>query len=344
MSGAGWTGVLCHVRTTERVHCTWFSYSMVHDMMKPNMLITTLSLSFLATFILPIWFSWDPLLPYFTAAFLLVLGVSIAIKKAPPQANWLDKIVLCGPVFIAMPMAVFGTQHFLFHEGVGRIIPPWIPAHLFWVYFVGTCLILGGLSIVFQKYAGLSAALFGIMLLWFEALMHIPQVVAAAHNNLAWAIALRDLSFSCGALSFAAMHVDDCRINKMRWIIPLVARMVFAIVLIVWAVEYFLHPELLPGVPLRQVTPSFVPGHLLWGYPTSVVYAVAAVCMLIKRRAHLAATLVGLFVLLSTILFCIPIMVQNGSNIGAGLNVVVDTLLLSGAALCLAGRSAQPEE
>jgi hypothetical protein len=100
----------------------------------------------------------------------------------------------------------------------------------------------------------------------------------------------------------------------------------------------------LPGVPLRQVTPSFVPGHLLWGYPTSVVYAVAAVCMLIKRRAHLAATLVGIFVLLSMILFCIPIMVQNGSNIGAGLNVVVDTLLLSGAASCLAGRCAQPEE
>jgi len=49
----------------------------------------------------------------------------------------------------------------------------------------------------------------------------------------------------------------------------------------------------------------------------------------------------GLFVLLSTIMFCVPIMVQNGSNIGAGLNVVWDTLLLSGAMLCLAGRCAQ---
>lgn len=314
------------------------------SMMKPNMPITTVSLSFLTTFTLPIWFSWDPLLPYFIAAFLLVLGVSIAIKKAPPQANWLGKTVLCGPVFIAMPMAVFGTQHFLFPERVGRIIPPWIPAHLFWVYFVGTCLILGGLSIVFQKYAGLSAALFGIMLLSFEGLMHFPQVVVAPHNRLAWAIALRDLSFSCGALSFAAMQAGDCRIKKMHWVIPVVARTVIAIILLVWAVEYFLHPELLPGVPLSQLTPSFVPGHLLWGYPTSAVYAVAAVCMLINRRVRFAATWVGLFVLLSTVVFCVPIMVQNGSNIGAGLNVVVDTLLLSGAALCLAGRCAQPEE
>jgi len=52
----------------------------------------------------------------------------------------------------------------------------------------------------------------------------------------------------------------------------------------------------------------------------------------------------GLFMLPSTIMFCVPLMVQSGSNIGAGLNVVVDTLLLSGAMLCLAGRCAQSEE
>jgi uncharacterized membrane protein len=312
-------------------------------MPKPNMPITALSLSILTTFALPGWFSWDPLLPYFTAVFLFTLGVSIAIRNAPAQASVLDKIILCGPVFLAMPMAVFGTQHFLFPIGVGRIIPSWIPAHTFWVYLVGTCLILGGLSIVFQKFAWLSAGFFGIMLLLFEALLHIPQVMAAPHNNLAWEIALRDLSFSCGALSFAAMQMGEWRIKNTRWVIS-ATRTLVGIVLMVFAVQYFLHPQLLPGVPLKQLTPSFVPGHLLWGYPTSAVYAVAAVCMLMNRSVHLAATSVGLFVLLSTIMFCVPIMVQNGSNIGAGLNVVVDTLLLSGAMLCMAGRCAQPEE
>src|SRR5882724_10820287 len=100
---------------------------------------------------LPVWFSLNPLLSYFTAVVLLVIGVGIAIKNAPPQANWLEKIVLCGPVFIAVPMAVFGLVHYFFPAGVAQIIPAWIPAHIFWVYFVGTCLILGGVSIVFQK-------------------------------------------------------------------------------------------------------------------------------------------------------------------------------------------------
>jgi len=191
-------------------------------------------------------------------------------------------------------------------------------------------------SIVVQKYAWLSAGLFGIMLLWFEVLMHIPRVVAAPHNRLAWAIALRDLSFSWGALSFAAMHAGEWRIKNTQWLIS-AARIVIGIVLIVSAVEYFLHPELLPGVPLRQLTPSFVPGHLLWGYLTSAIYVVAGVCLLINKRVRLAATWIGLFVLFCTIVFCVPIMVEHGSNIGAGLNVVVDTLLLSGAAFCLAG-------
>src|ERR1700722_2990276 len=44
---------------------------------------------------LPVWFSWNPLLSYVTAVLLLVVGVRPAIKKAPPQAEWLEKIILC---------------------------------------------------------------------------------------------------------------------------------------------------------------------------------------------------------------------------------------------------------
>jgi len=258
------------------------------------------------------------------------------MKNPPPQARRLDEIVLCGPVFIGMPMAVFGTEHYLDPRGVGGIIPLWIPAHTFWVYLVGTCLILGGLSIVVQKYPGLSAGLFGVMLISFELLMHIPRVVAAPHNRVAWALAFRDLSFSWGALCFAATNTKEWRAQGTHWLIS-VARIVIGIVLVFFAVEYFLHPELLPGVPLRQLTPNFVPGHLLWGYLTALVYVGAGVCLLINQNARLAATWIGLFVLFAVIVFCVPITVQQGSNIGSGLNVLVDTLLLSGAALCLAG-------
>ncbi|MGB7847079.1 MAG: hypothetical protein WBL63_15795 [Candidatus Acidiferrum sp.] len=285
---------------------------------------------------LPAWFSWNPVLPYVTAVLLLVVGLSIAIKKAPPQARWLDKIILCGPLFIGVPLVLFGIDHYLFPAEIGQIIPAWIPAHTFWVYFVGTCLILGGLSIVFQKYAGLSAGLFGIMLLCFEALMNIPAVVAEPHNRIIWSLAVREFSFSWGALSFAAMHTREWRTKGTHWLIS-VARIVLGIALIFFGVEYFLHPELLPGVPLEQLTPNFIPAHSHWGYLTTVVYVVAGVCLLINKKLRLAATWAGVFVLFAVIIFCVPYMFQYASDVGKGLNVPADTLVLSGAMLCLAG-------
>jgi uncharacterized membrane protein len=174
------------------------------------------------------------------------------------------------------------------------------------------------------------------MLLCFEALMNIPAVVAAPHNRLIWSLAVREFSFSWGALSFAAMHTQEWRTTGTHWLISL-ARVVLGIALSVFAMEYFRHPELLPGVPLEQLTPHFIPAHLLWGYLTGVAYGVAGVCLLINKKARSAATWVGLFVLCVVICFCVPFMLQYGLDVGRGLNVPADTLVLSGGMLCLAG-------
>jgi uncharacterized membrane protein len=300
-----------------------------------HMAITTLPRVFLATLGLPVWFSWDPLLSYFAAAFLLALGVSVALKKAPRQANALDKIIRCGPAFIAMPMGVFGTEHFLFPTFIGRLVPAWIPAHTFWVYWVGTCLILGALSIVVQRHAELSAGLFGVMLLLFELLIHIPNVVAAPRNRFLWAVALRDLTFSGGALSFAATQTSGWKTKGTHWLVSL-ARVVIGVAVLFFAVEHFLHPEFAPGVPLEQLTPTSIPAHFLWSYLTGAVYVVAGLCLITNKKGRLGATWIGLLVLFLVFIVYVPIMVQNG-DIGNGLNPAADTLMLSGAALCLAG-------
>jgi uncharacterized membrane protein len=284
---------------------------------------------------LPAWFTWNPLLPYLTVVALLAIGLPKAIKTAPWQVNLLEKVLLCAPVFVGMPMVVFGEEHYLLPAEIGGLIPAWIPAHTFWVYFVGTCLILGGLSIVAQQYATLSAGLFGIMLLCFELLMNIPAVVATPHDRLTWSLMFREFSFSAGALSFAAMWTEEWKTKGTHWL-TFVARMDIGVVLTFFGAEYFLHPELLPGVPLEQLTPSFIPAGVLWGYLTGVVYIGAGVCLLINRKARLAGAWLGLFVLFTVIFFCVPYMVQKGSSIGA-LNVPLDTLLFGGAMLCLAG-------
>jgi hypothetical protein len=90
----------------------------------------------------------------------------------------------------------------------------------------------------------------------------IPSSIAAQLNSLGavllvWVIG--GILTLCGAI-----YVEKWSTKCGHRLISL-ARVFIGITLIFFAVEYFLHPELLPGVPLRQLTPNFIPGHLLWG-------------------------------------------------------------------------------
>ena len=156
------------------------------------------------------------------------------------------------------------------------------------------------------------------------------------HVGFAWELFFRDLSFGLGALAFAATHTQEWKTKGTHWLVHVV-RILLGIALIFFAARYFYHPESLPGVPLRRATPNYFPGHSLWGYPTGVVYTVGGVCLLINQKARLAAALIGLFVFVLVIIFNVPLMIQYASDIAQGLNFPVNTLMLSGAMLCLAG-------
>jgi uncharacterized membrane protein len=284
---------------------------------------------------LPAWFHWDVVLVYFIAVAMLVLGLGIVFKNAPLEANLSEKLVLCGPVLFAFPMAVFGTEHLLDPVGIGKIIPKWVPAHILLAYFVGICLVAASVSIIFRRLAGLSAALVGVMFLFFEALMHIPLAASFPHNRILWMVAVRDFCFSWGALSLAATQTTQWRVHGTHWLIS-AARVFIGGSIIFYGVQHFLHPELLPGVPLRQYTPAFIPGHLLWGYVTGLVYVAGGVLLLIKRREYWAATWLGGSVSCIVLIFCVPFAIAQGGTVGA-LNVPVDTLMFSGALLSVAG-------
>ena len=288
---------------------------------------------------------WQVWLPYLIGAVILGLGVSMAVKNEASQRRDRDKItpdkivlkiVVLGPVFLAVPIAVFGAEHFAFSKSVAQMVPSFMPGHLFWVCFVGTCLIGAALSLVIGKHAGLASALFGIMLLMFELLLHIPGIVRAPGNRIIWAVALRDLAFSGGALAFAATQTETWRKQGTHWVLGLV-RFFVGIPIIFFGVENFLHPEFAPGVPLARLTPLWIPAHLLWGYLTGAVFVAAGISLIFNKESRLAATWLGLMILLLVLVVYVPIVVANPSDIGNGLNYLVDTLLLGGSVLAFAG-------
>jgi uncharacterized membrane protein len=279
--------------------------------------------------------------PYFLGLAILVVGLPAILKSEVPQARGLDKLMPFGRLFYAIPLAVFAGEHFTLGRLMAGGIPSWIPAHVFLVYFVGVALVAAALSIVVKKYSQLAAMLLGTMILLFVVLLHIPRVAANPHDRISWAVALRDLSFSGGAFAFAGAQRKLQSKNTTSLLVTL-ARYVIAVTAVFFGVEHFLHPEYAPGVPLAKITPEWIPLRLFWAYLAGIVLLATGACLLVNKKSRLAATYLGLTILLIVLVIYLPILISIPSDIGNGLNYFADTLMFAGTILLLA--DALPKE
>lgn len=273
--------------------------------------------------------------PYFTGAIFLVIGLTKTIKDELPQEHGLDKTMAFGRLFFALPMAVFATQHFIDTKNVARIVPSWMPLHTFWVYLVGVAVMATALSIILDKHARLAATLFGCMLLLFVALIHIPNLVATHGARLFWIICLRDIAFSGGAFALAGSQLKRTSPNGPPGLATL-WRFFVGIPAIFFGVEHFLHPKFAPGIPMEATTPAWIPGRLFWAYLTGAALIACGACIVVNKKVRLAATYLGIVILLLGVFVYLPMIVVNPSDIDSGLNNFVDILALSGTAMVLA--------
>ena len=274
--------------------------------------------------------------PYFAGAALSIIGLAKIIKIDVLQMRGIDRSAVFGPLFFAIPMAVFGADHFIAPKIVAAMVPSWIPGHLFWVYFVGVALIAAALSIVTNRHSVLAATLLSVMIFSFVLLIHVPNLAANPGDRIAFVVLLRDLSFSGGALACAVVQAEEWPKRTLSRIVVLL-RYVIAVPAVALGVENFLHPEVVPVVPLRQLMPSWIPGHLPLAYATGVVLIASGLSMVFNWKARLAATWLGIFVFVIVLLVYLPITVAKMSDIGNGLNYLADTLAFAGTALVLAG-------
>ena len=268
---------------------------------------------------------------------VLAIGlVAMWVRGDWQRARGFDKLILLGPLFYAAPLAAFGTEHFTLTDVIASIVPVWIPWHQFWAYFVGACFIAAGLSLVTKVQARLAASLLALTFFLFVVLMDVPGWVEDPRDRFALALALRELSFSGGALALAASLTGESSPRHGR-ILATVARYFVAIPVLFYSFEQFLHGNYVPGIPLNRLTPEWVFGHALWTYVAAVGYAIAGIPLLIGKKTRAAATWIGLTVLLVELTVYVPIAVVDRASLSKGLNYLGDTLMYCGAVLLLAG-------
>ena len=273
----------------------------------------------------------------FASATLFIVGLCLAFRRVPAQSSGLDRIIPFGPVFFAVPLAVFGIQHFVLFDMVKFGVPEWMPGRFFWAWIVGAALIAACLGLLADIKADLAALLVGIMLVLFVLLIYVPNLLKNPHDRFAIIVPLRDLALSGGAVAFVGGRGAVGRSRPVRWLVDL-GTWFFAVPMVFFGVEHLLHPESALGVPLAKPMPAWVPAHLLLSYSVGVVLVVCGACILINKRARLAATCLGITYLLLLLFIYMPMEIVHPSiEISGELDYVADTLAMSGAALLVAG-------
>ena len=249
-----------------------------------------------------------------------------------------DDWPVLGRVFVAAPLALFGTGHLLGAQFLVSLVPAWMPWPLFWVYFVGMAEIAAAASLVAKDHIRLSATLLGVMFFIFVLTIHLHDVLRTPHDRFRWAVMARDLIFGIGGWALAGAQMEEDRVPGARaWLAS--CRTVFGAVLVFYAVEHFRHPKFALGVPLELPTPAWVPVPSLWGYAVGAMLLICGVSILINKYARAAATWLGFAITLVVVFYYLPMIVpvKLPSQMNTAVDYIADTLLFAGSIFLLAG-------
>lgn len=266
---------------------------------------------------------------------VLVAGLILARGRYRSVAG-AEKILVLGPVFEAVALAIFATEHFTAARVLSMIVPRWLPYPLFWTYFFGVALMAAAISFILWRWVRWSGVLLALFFVLVVATVDVPNLPKHLHERLFWTLFVRETAFACGAMVLAGSvwpHGGRAGAALIR-----VGRTILAPIFVFYAIEHFLFPRFVPGVPLEKLIPEGFPAPVLLSYFVGITLLVAGVGLVIPRIVGVASAASGSVLLLLTAFFYLPIFVMEVHTPMAieGINYVGDTLLFAATAM-LAG-------
>jgi len=313
------------------------------------MLAVHIQLTILATF-----FEISPTVLSMCGAGILIFFVALwAARDDIARARGVDKVVALSNLCFAAPLAVFGALHLAAAKALATMVPSYMPWPLFWAYFFGFALLAASLSIATKILVRWSGLLFGIAMFCFVAMMDIPGALATPGDRFGWILAIRELAFGAGAWLLAASAMTsavsgaitksttNAATGQVKTTFLTIGRVVVGITAIFYGVEFFLHPQGVPALPLQKMMPDWIPAHLLINYLTGAILVVSGAAILLAKKTHLAATYLGAWIVLLVVVIYGPILISALANPSTeikieGINYFFDTLLFAGVILALA--------
>jgi len=114
-----------------------------------------------------------------------VLGAMFS-REASAPAGPVEATVNFGRLLVIVSLVIFGVQHFMYHAFIASLIPAWMPARLFFVYFTGAAFLAAALSFATGKLARLAGLLLALMIFIWVVTLHAPLVAHSPHSANLW--------------------------------------------------------------------------------------------------------------------------------------------------------------
>jgi hypothetical protein len=119
--------------------------------------------------------------------------------------------------------------------------------------------------------------------------------------------------------------------QKVHEVLSEVGRYMFAISLIIFAVQHFMYATF-----VATLVPAWIPGHLFWAYFVGVAFIAAALSIAANKGARLAGIMLGTMFLLWVVLLHAPRVAASPRNGNEWTSEFV-ALAMCGASFVMAG-------
>jgi hypothetical protein len=79
-----------------------------------------------------VWLFGSALWLHLAAVGLFAFGLVVTLRREPTAAHGIESLVRFGSMFFAVPLAIFGMQHFALFDTVKFAVPAYMPGRFFW--------------------------------------------------------------------------------------------------------------------------------------------------------------------------------------------------------------------
>ena len=134
----------------------------------------------------------------------LIVGL-VLVRPWVRVAAGAGKLIVLGPVFEAVSLAIFSAEHFLAARGMMGIVPRWLPGPLFWTYFFGVALAAAAISLIVWRGVRWSSALLALFFLLIVFTVDLPNLTKGLHDRFFWILTARETRRVRGSRAFPGL-------------------------------------------------------------------------------------------------------------------------------------------